>query len=124
MNTNSELFHFLQENASFSSRVIFYTVLVWICIRAPVIELELLAMAKIAFVCASRLMLESYFGTINSGSKNDLSTHQHSVEIRKKMHICCAAAKILFTASTQHSTALQPETCSEWWAQGICTYVA
>lgn len=66
MNTNSELFCFLKEHASFSSCVIFFTVLVWICVRALVIELELLAMAKIAFVCASHLMLENYFGTIES----------------------------------------------------------
>jgi hypothetical protein len=42
----------------------------------------------------------------------DFSIDQNSVDIRKKMNIGCATAK-LFTGSTQHSTALQPESFSE-----------
>jgi hypothetical protein len=45
-------------------------------------------------------MLESYFGTTDSGSKTDLSADHHSEEIRTKVHSCCAAAK-MFTVSAQ-----------------------
>jgi hypothetical protein len=52
---------------------------------------------------------------MNSGTKNDLGTDQHSVEIRKKMHICCAAAKAINCNATTR--------VSKWWAQGIYTYI-
>jgi hypothetical protein len=45
-------------------------------------------------------MLESYFSTMNSGSKIDLSTDHHSEKIKTKVHSCCAAAK-MFTAPAQ-----------------------
>lgn len=79
-------------------------------------------MAKIDFVCALHGMLESYFSTVDLKAKNDLSAQQHSVQIRKKVHISCAVAET-FTALC-NTQLLQPETFSKFLAQGICTYIA
>jgi hypothetical protein len=102
-NSNSSIFFRKMKGSLFVSS--FSLSLVWICVTASIIELELLAMAKIAFVCALHLMLERYFGTVDSGSKSDLSTDQYSIEAREKVHICSTAGKIC-TASWPQSTAL------------------